>query len=70
MATRAGQSGKLSKSIGSQVEGDHESIGTGGGAPANGGDGKQSLKSPDMGGTPVKEVRSGDVSPETAGVNS
>ena len=61
MATEPGKSGKTSTSIGAQVEGDHHSIGVGGGAPANGGDGKQSLKSVQGSyPSPVKDISSGD----------
>ncbi len=61
MATKPGMSGNTSKSIGSQVEGDHSSIGVGGGAPNNGGDGKQSpMKPMSVKGSPTKDVMSGD----------
>ena len=62
MATEPGKSGAVSGSKGPWIEGDHQSIGTGGGAPANGGDGKQVLKDPEkIKGTPVKDVNSGEL---------
>lgn len=67
MATEPGKDGTLSSSKGPWIEGDHNSIGTGGGAPPNGGDGKQSLKNPKMGGVPNPDMAdSGDEGTSTA----
>jgi len=62
MAVEPGKTGGVSASKGPWIEGDHHSIGTGGGAPSNGGDGEQSLKSPEgVRGTPAKDVNSGEL---------
>lgn len=58
---KVGTCGPGSGSQGPWIEGDHHSIGVGGGAPANGGDGNQSLRKPNVKGTPVKNVNSGDL---------
>jgi len=61
MGTEVGKSGALSGPKGPWIEGDHQSIGTGGGAPPNGGDGKQSLQDPNKKyKSPVQDTNSGD----------
>jgi len=63
MATEVGKSGPTSGSIGGQVEGDHTSISTGGGAPSTSGTkDKGSYKRQETTrGTPTKSTNSGDL---------